>query len=241
MNCNELREHYERYAAGLAEEPELSEIRAHLERQCEVCVEGVRRARETAALPGGTATPDAPSPGLRRRIPAAEGRERSGYGWILALSGALAFSLIACFYFAGRERDIAREVVRITGINRWQKIDLSRWNDVFAIIASADTRIRTFGRGKVFVNPSQGVVLMAVNLPKAPAGKAYEMWLIPTDSKPVPAGVFQSSDEGSAIHMWRGSVDPAAGMVAVTIEDAGGVASPTTAPLFTVPIQGLDK
>ena len=30
MNCNELREHYELYAMGLSEEPECSEIRAHV-------------------------------------------------------------------------------------------------------------------------------------------------------------------------------------------------------------------
>ncbi len=59
MNCNELREHYELYAIGVAEEPERSEIRVHLNRQCEVCMEGMRRARETAALLGGAATPAA--------------------------------------------------------------------------------------------------------------------------------------------------------------------------------------
>ena len=36
MNCNELREHYELYAIGVADEPERTEIRAHLERHCEV-------------------------------------------------------------------------------------------------------------------------------------------------------------------------------------------------------------
>ena len=73
MNCNELRDYYELYAIGVAEEPERGEIRAHLDRQCEVCMEGMRRAREAAALLGGTAAPAAPSPRLRRRILAATG------------------------------------------------------------------------------------------------------------------------------------------------------------------------
>ena len=44
MNCDQLREHYELYALGIAEEPERGEIRAHLNRGCEVCGGG-RKAR----------------------------------------------------------------------------------------------------------------------------------------------------------------------------------------------------
>ena len=42
------------------------------------------------------------------------------------------------------------------------------------IMNGANTREVTFGagtKGRVFVNPSSGVVLMATNLPPAPAGK----------------------------------------------------------------------
>ena len=68
MNCTELRDQYELYALGLAEEPERSELRVHLDRGCEVCMSEMRRARETLALLGGTATRTEPSPKLRRRI-----------------------------------------------------------------------------------------------------------------------------------------------------------------------------
>ena len=81
MNCNELRDQYELYAIGVADEPERSEIREHLNRECEVCMEGMRRAREVAALLGGSATPAAPSPQLRRRILASVGFEQRRFGW----------------------------------------------------------------------------------------------------------------------------------------------------------------
>ena len=42
MSCEELREHYELYALGLAEEPERTEIHAHLDRRCTACERGVR-------------------------------------------------------------------------------------------------------------------------------------------------------------------------------------------------------
>ena len=68
MNCPELRDHYELFALGLADEPERSEIREHLNRGCEVCMAGTRKATELTALLGTTANSAAPSPKLRRRI-----------------------------------------------------------------------------------------------------------------------------------------------------------------------------
>ena len=59
MNCSELRDHYELYALGLAEEPERAELRAHLDRGCEVCMAGMKRARELTALLGGSPAPAA--------------------------------------------------------------------------------------------------------------------------------------------------------------------------------------
>src|SRR5262249_10836813 len=145
MNCNELREYYELYAIGVAEDPERSEIRSHLTRKCEVCMEGMRRARELAALLGGAAPPAAASPELRRRILASAGHEERRFAWAPVLGGALAFSLVACMYFAGRERDIAQELSRVTGISRQQNIELTRLNEVLSIINSANTTVTTFG------------------------------------------------------------------------------------------------
>jgi hypothetical protein len=133
----------------------------------------------------------------------------------------------------------------VTGVNRQQNIELTRLNEVFAIINGADTRVTTFGEGqkeppsgKVFVSPSQGVVLFASNLPQAPAGKAYEMWVI-RGGKPVPAGLFQSTGEGTAMHVQTGRVESGTEAVAVTLEDAAGASAPTTTPLFAAPIRGL--
>jgi hypothetical protein len=137
-------------------------------------------------------------------------------------------------------------LVRVTGISRQQNMELTRLNEVFSIINGVDTRVSTFGNGKstppsgkVFVSPSQGVVLIAGNLPQAPAGKTYQMWVIPKGGKPLPAGLFQSSSDGSAMHVQRGPVDSNADLVAVTVEDAAGASAPTTTPIFAAPIRGL--
>jgi len=244
MNCNELRDHYELYAIGVADEPERSEIRAHLNRDCEVCMNGIRKAREVAALLGGTAAPMAPSPRLRARILASVGVEQRRFGWAPFLAAALALSLFAVVYFAGRERDLGNEIARVRDINRQQTIELTRVNEAFAIVNGPDTVVTTFGegepkpKGKVFVSPTQGVLLIASNLRPAPSGKAYEMWVIPNGGKPKPAGMFQSSAEGSAMHVQRGSMQDA-NTIAVTLEPEAGSDAPTSTPLFAAPIRAL--
>jgi anti-sigma-K factor RskA len=241
MNCEELSEYYELYAIGAADEPERSEIRAHLNRNCEVCMGGMRRARELAALLEGSAEPAAPSPKLRRRILASVGVEERRFGWAPFLAAALALALFAAVYFGGRERDLGNELARVRDINREQNIELTRVNEAFAIINGVDTTVTTFGegqpqpKGKVFVNPSQGVLLIASNLRPAPSGKVYEMWLVPKGGKPKPAGLFQSSAEGSAMHLQRGSVADAA-VVAVTLENESGSDAPTMPILFAAQI-----
>jgi anti-sigma-K factor RskA len=84
-------------------------------------------------------------------------------------------------------------------------------------------------QGKVFVHPDRGVLLLASNLPPAPAGKIYEMWVIPAGGNPVPAGLFQTESNGTAVHLQKGPVNVGStAAVAVTLESAGGAAQPTS-------------
>jgi hypothetical protein len=229
MNCNELREHYELYVIGVAEEPERSEIRAHLNRECQVCTQGIQRAREVVALLGGTA--------------ARAGVAQRRFGWAPFLAAALAMAIFAAVYFSGRERDLANELARVREQNRQQNIELTRVNQAFAILTGADTTVTTFGegppklKGKVFVSPSQGVLLIAGNLQPAPSGKAYEMWIV-KDGKAKAAGMFQSAPDGSAMHIQRGTVANT-DAVAVTLENEAGADQPTSTPLFAAPIRAL--
>ena len=246
MNCNELREFYELYAIGVAEDPERGEIRAHLNRGCEVCMRGIRQAREVAALLGGSAAPSEPSPRLRRRILASIGAGERRFGWAPFLAAALALSIFGVVYFVGREGETAKELARARVELGRRTIELNRLNEAFAILNGPDTTVASFGEGpaqppsgKVFFSPSQGVLLIANHLQPTPAGKAYEMWIIPKGGKPKPAGMFQSAADGSGMHVERGPVDPNASLVAVTVEPEAGSDQPTSTPLFAAPIRGL--
>ena len=251
MNCNELQDHYELFAIGVAEDPERSEIHAHLNRKCDACTTGVRRALEMAGMIGETAPEAQPSAKLRRRILASAGVEQSGFRWAPAWAAAAALSVAVAVYFGVLAQRDAAETRRIQAEMREQsievqaqRIEITRLTEAFAILNGPDTKEAAFGgarpsppRGKVFLNPTQGVLLIASNLPQAPLGKLYEMWVIPKGGRPVAAGMFQSQTDGSAMHVRRGAVNVAStNAVAVTVENATGADQPTSQPLIVAPL-----
>ena len=205
---------------------------------------GMKRSRQLAALLGGSALPAEPSRKLRRRILASVGFEERQFGWTPFLAAAAMLSLVAAAYFGGREKTFADQAARLREQMRSQTIELARVNEAFAILNAPGTVETSFGagaprppRGKVYVNPERGVLLIASNLPPAPPGRTYEMWMIPKGGKPVPAGLFQSHDDGTAMHMHQGAVDTQSlAVVAVTSEKEGGTTEPTLPPLFAAPM-----
>jgi hypothetical protein len=247
MNCEELREHYDLYALDIAPEPERGEIRAHLNRGCQDCMAGVKRALETAALIGVTAPPAQPSPKLRRRILASIGSDQHSlglraYGWSFAMTAALLLLLVT--YVATDRNQSRQEAVRLRAQLQAETAQIARLTQAFAILSGPRTTEASFGgaqprppRGKVFVNPSRGVLLIASNLPRTAADKIYEMWIIRKSAKPVPAGLFQPQDDGSAMHVRPGMVDlGSTAAIAVTVENEAGADQPTTTPLIVAPL-----
>lgn len=261
MNCEELREHYDAYALGIAEEPELGEILAHLNRGCEICMAGVKRSLETAALIGTAVPPAHPSAQLRRRILASIGTEEARPQqrrpfWLAGGVAALAMvALLAItIFFAKSSRQYAEENASLRMQLRAQSDQIAQLTEAFGILSGPQTKEVSFGgapvrppRGKVFVNPSRGVLLIASNLPPTPANEVYEMWIIPKGTpaqgaKPVPAGLFQSQPDGNAMHVRPGTVDVnSAAAIAVTVENKAGADQPTTMPVIVAPLNSASR
>jgi len=109
MNCQELQDHYELYALGLAEDPERSEIRAHLNRKCEVCMPGVKRALEATALLGTTVSDASPSGKLRDRILASVGAEPRRFSLTPFFALVTAMSIGVTVYVANQSRNAAKD------------------------------------------------------------------------------------------------------------------------------------
>jgi hypothetical protein len=245
MTHEELQGYYELYALGAADTPERNEIRDHLSRGCEVCMAETKRARELSTLLLSGVPEAAPSRKLRRRILAAAGFDQRSFVWTALLGAAALLSLVAAVYFGGREKEFAGQVARLGDQMRRQTVELTRLNEAFAIMNAPGTTEAAFGqgqpkppKGRVFINPSMGVLLIASNLPPASSGKIYEMWVIPKGGgKPVPAGIFQSETDGTAMHVHRTTVDAAAvAAVAVTLENEGGATEPNLPPVLAAPM-----
>jgi anti-sigma-K factor RskA len=243
MTCDELRLDYLLYALGVLEDPERSEVRAHVGRGCEACLAGLRDARVLAFAMGSAVVGPNPSPQLRNRIlAAANGISERRWNWFTALVAAGATALLAAglmFYQAGSSRAELAEA-RVAAQRSGAEAAVMR--QALELIQAPETREVTFGqdqpappRGRVFFRTSD-VLLIASRLPPPPPGKTYEMWII-SGGKPAPAGLFSSSQTGNAIHLFSPTAPPTqSDVVAVTLEAAGGVAAPTSKPIIVAPL-----
>jgi anti-sigma-K factor RskA len=96
--------------------------------------------------------------------------------------------------------------------------------------------ITRFPEGHALYSASTGrLVFTASNLPAPPAGKAYELWVLPAaGGAPIPAGVFTPDLKGSAAVVFPDipSNVQAAGF-GVTVEDAAGSPTPTSAIILS--------
>lgn len=243
MNCEDLRSDYLFYALGTLEEPERSELRAHLARGCENCTAGLREARQLAFGIGAAAEGPEPPRTLRGSVLAAAGAApEKRWNWFTALVTLAAASLAAVGILVYQQRNYHSEEARLRMEIARSGVEAAALREALALIQAPETREVTFGQGqpapphgRVFFHPS-GVLLIASHLPEPPAGKAYEMWII-RGGKPAPAGLFRSDTQGNAVHLYHPLAAPAANdVVAVTLETAAGVDAPTSTPIIVAPL-----
>jgi anti-sigma-K factor RskA len=240
MTCEELRGCYELHALGVLNEPERSEVEEHLRRSCAACIEELRHARETNAMMFASVPDVVPPAHLRRRIMVSIGAEpsRSWLSWVpwVGLAAAAACTVLIYNNLQQSQADQQRAMTQVAETDA----RLVRMQDAVRLMTEPDTKQVTFGngpQGRVLVNAKRGVLLLASNLPAAPAGKTYELWIIPKGGAPKPAGLFQSDQNGNAMHMVAGPVDIAAtGAIAVSLEPEAGSEAPTTTPIIVAPV-----
>jgi anti-sigma-K factor RskA len=99
------------------------------------------------------------------------------------------------------------------------------------VTALAGTDVATRAHGKFVYDRNTGrAMLMAYDLPPAPAGKAYQLWFIAEGKPPMPGRVFNTDSAGHA-EMSEQLPEEARGasVFAVTLEPSGGVTAPTGA------------
>jgi hypothetical protein len=130
---------------------------------------------------------------------------------------------------------LALVTIGISG--RRQGGDSARLEQALSILNDPATRDVAFGetekpsKGRIFVSAGKGVVFIGASLPRIDRGKTFELWVIPAKGNPVPAGLFQSQPDATAVFVRPGPVDNAAA-ISVTVEPEGGSAQPTTTPFI---------
>lgn len=249
MTCEELRDEYELYALGLSEGAERRELEEHLERRCPQCGPGVARALETVSALAMLAQPEPLPKRLRRRLMAAIGVESapSWFSWPLLIPVAVALgALLLWVESRNRLSEAQGELAQARTQVEQQAKELGQLRPVLAFLNQPDTRLVNFGtgapappKGSILVNPRDGVLLLAANLPALPAGRTYQMWLIPKTGAPRPAGLFQALANGTATHTRPGAVASDTAAVAVSVEPEAGSPAPTTTPILVAPVAGL--
>jgi anti-sigma-K factor RskA len=212
MDHDGIQELTAAYALDALDPADEREFEEHLAR-CASCRAEVASFREaTTALAYNVDTP-APRPALRARIldrvraeqpGAVEPRRRR---WSLPLATGFA-AAAAC---------------AALGLGLWAASLQGKLSD------RAETVALTGASGSLVVSPSGQGVLVVSRLAPAPAGKTYEAWVI-QDGRARSAGLFDGGGDRTAVALTRHVPDGA--VVAVTIEDKGGVKQPTGRPLF---------
>jgi Anti-sigma-K factor rskA len=241
------------YAIGCLKGNEKASLEKHLS-ECVSCRRELEQLRGDAALLALTAS--GPTPPLRARTRlmnavSQQSREsiddvrapRSGrasrlswwasFGWIAAagLIGIIALlwtqnshlrqNAIQLTKFAEQQRiaaDKSRRIDEIFNARDLQRID----------ILPVNHNIATPEGKAIYSRERSGLIFVASNLNPLPPRKAYELWLIPTEGAPIPAGVFKPDARGRAMVINPPlPVRVEAKAFAITIEPEQGSITPT--------------
>jgi len=235
------------YALGVLQGEERLALEKHLE-ECASCRRELEQLRgDTALMALSTAGPMPPRRS-RERLMKALAREprqapiRQRRWWTLVpwvAATALAMGLIAVWL---QNLDLQRRMADLQNESAQQLAELQRAREVVSTLTATDAMRVTLVAAKtppqpqgkaIYVRDRSSLIFLASNFGALPPQKAYELWLIPTQGAPIPAGVFKPDQHGSAT-----VIDPPlpakveAKAFAITVEPESGSSAPTTAVLM---------
>jgi anti-sigma-K factor RskA len=232
-------------AVGALQGDERVALEKHLE-GCASCRRELEQLRGDTALLALSATGPKPPQRSRDRLMKAIAKEprettrasiapRRSWTLVPWLAAAV-FALAAVFFFRQSDR-LSQRVAELQDQATQQQTQLERAREVVSTLTSSNAQRVTLvassvlpqPQGKaIYVRDRSSLVFIASNMPALPAQKAYELWLIPTNGAPIPAGVFKPDAHGSATVVQPplpAGVEAKA--FAITIESEQGATTPT--------------
>lgn len=222
------------YALDALDPRERSAYEAHL-RDCEQCQEELASFGQTTEALAIAASGPEPSAALRDRILAdvraealqnvvalepRRSRLAPALGTVAAVAAVVALAVGLWASDLSSQLDETRSA-----------LERERAAAALLVDPAVETVALQAGNGKLVVAADGQAVLVLYGLAPAPAGKTYEMWIVPGGNIAAAnrAGTFPGRDGAEVVGL-DGTVTPG-DVVAVTIEAAGGVDAPTTPPI----------
>jgi anti-sigma-K factor RskA len=154
-----------------------------------------------------------------------------------ALAASLAFAafIIALVVLWNRNRAMEMESARLTRELQTAQEQLKSEQEKSEMLVAQDTRSTTLNgtqmapraHARLFYNKAGKAMMVADELPPAPAGKDYQIWFI-ANGKPMPGGVFKPDAKGHVeMHAEIPAQARGASAFAITLEPQGGTSAPT--------------
>jgi anti-sigma-K factor RskA len=238
------------YAFGALPGEERRAVEKHLE-ECSACRQELEKLQGDLALLAFSASGPRPPARSRGRLMTAIAKEprrarlrqRRRRAWWNALGWAAALAAIMIGVLLRQQNsDLRRRVVELETSSSKQDRQLLEAKQLLATLTSPDAAHFTLVAGKtppqpqgkaIYVRGSGTLVFLASNLPAIPPQRAYELWLIPKNGAPIPAGLFKPDARGAAaiIHPPL-PTGVEAKAFAITIEPEAGSSAPTSQPVM---------
>jgi anti-sigma-K factor RskA len=223
---DELKANAAGYVLGSLDAAERRAFESHLA-GCAECTAEVASLRPIVGVLATTVPQVTPRAELRARVLGAAGlhdrKAPRALEW-LPLAAAIIIAVGAGIYAVRLQRQMGDLQARFNQTQATASVlaapDLARI-DLQGQSVAPDARARALW------SRSRGLVFTAANLPPAPAGKAYQVWVV-TAQMPVSAGLLTTNPMGDGTQYYYTPPDIAPPVaVAVTLEPAGGVPAPT--------------
>ena len=238
------------YALGELAGVERNELEEHLH-TCAACRRELQALRGDLGLLGLSSS--GPQPPARskerlmraiaaepRRVPSSAPVELSRRSlwraWVPACA-ALALLFVTIVMWRSN-RTMNNQLAELANQNQEQTVRLDRLNEELRLLKSPDAVHVSLNPMKsprqpsgtaIFSSSQKRMMFMASNLPPVPEGKAYELWIIPRQGAPMPAGMFKPDEHGNAMMMDhpmpQGVIAKA---FAITVEKEEGSDKPTS-------------